>query len=146
MNDFAHPLHHAHAYRLRRVARLLRRQLDRSLEGFDAGLSSAQFFVMMRLHEADGRIQGELVDPDLDDRANITRLVDALVARNLVVRRRDIEDRRRQRVFLTDAGHALLDGLVPRVVALREQLFGRFAAEDLAALERVLDGLEADLR
>lgn len=144
MNPLDTPLDRAHAYRLTRLARLLRRSLERTLQPFE--LSAAQFFVLMRLAESDGRIQGELVDPDLDDRANITRLVDGLVARGLVQRRRDASDRRRQRVHLTAGGTALITQLRPEIHAVREKLFGPFPADELALLDSILDRLETSLR
>lgn len=145
MTSFKTSLTQAHAYRLTRLARLLRRHLERTLDTAELGLSVPHFFILMRLHEEDGRIQGDLVDPTMDDRANITRLVGGLVERGLVVRHRDEEDRRRQRVFLTAAGTELLEHLQPVVLAARKDLFGGLSPEDVAALERVLNHLEQEL-
>lgn len=132
----------AHAYRLTRLARLLRRHLEQFLDTTGLGLSVPQFFLLMRLEEQDGRIQGELADPTLDDRANITRLVGGLLDRGLVERHRDEEDRRKQRVYLTAAGRELLEDLRPVVLRARQELFGGLPPEDVSALERVLDHLE----
>lgn len=145
MIPFDSLLTQAHAYRLSRLARLLRRHLEGTLDTAELGLSVAQFFIMMRLGEHDGLIQGELVDPTLEDRSNITRLVGGLVERGLVERHRDPEDRRRQRVFLTPTGRELLEELQPVVMNARGQLFGGLPPEDITALERVLDHLEATL-
>jgi len=135
----------AHAYRLTRVSRLLRRSLISELSRLEIGLSPEQYFLVWRLHERDGRVQGELVDPLMDDRPNITRLLDGLAKKGLVERRRDPEDGRRWRVFLTAAGRALVERLLPEVVTLRHQLLGGISEADLAALERVMDHLESVL-
>jgi len=135
----------AHAYRITRMGRLLRRSLIAELGRMEAGLSPEQYFLIWRLHERDGRVQGELVDPLMDDRPNITRLLDALQKKGLVERRRDPEDGRRWRVFLTGEGKALMERLLPEVIALRYQLLGDVSEADLAALERVMTHLESRL-
>ncbi|MCB9762144.1 MAG: MarR family transcriptional regulator [Alphaproteobacteria bacterium] len=132
----------ATAYRLLRVARLLRHDLAGALARWDPDLTPEQYFVLFRLHERDGRAQRELVDPVLDDRANITRLVDKLQARGLVERRPDPDDGRRNQVWLTDAGRALFDTLLPRIPAERRRLFGDLAPGELDALHDLLDRLE----
>lgn len=135
----------AHAYRLTRLGRLLRRSLIATLKSWGVELSPEQYFLIWRLHERDGRVQGELVDPLMDDRPNITRLLDGLQKKGLVERRRDPEDARRWRVFLTPEGRALMDRLLPEVVTLRQTLLGDISPADLAALERVMDHLESVL-
>ncbi|MFT7518177.1 MAG: DNA-binding MarR family transcriptional regulator [Kiritimatiellia bacterium] len=135
-------LERAHAYRITRVARLLRRSLIAVLAGVDASLSPEQFLLIMRLAEQDGVVQGELVDPDLDDRANITRQIDALARRDLVQRLPDSKDRRKRRIYLTHSGRDLYVLLLPLVRSERDQLFGVVPAADLAAFERVLHHLE----
>jgi MarR family transcriptional regulator, transcriptional regulator for hemolysin len=143
MLDRTDSIDQAHAYRLHRTSRLLRRHLEATLAPL--GISGAQYGVLWRLHERDGRVQGELVDPVLDDRPNITRLVDGLVRRGLVERRRDDEDARRRRVHLTTAGRSFMKELMPTVLRLRTELFGGLDEDDLAAFERVLDHVEAQL-
>lgn len=133
------PIDRAVAYRIRRIARLLRVELAKALEPH--GLSQEQYFILYRLHECDGRSQRELADPTLDDRANITRIVAGLQKRGLVRRERDDEDRRVQRVFLTDQGRTAFSELRPLIASERTRLFADLA-DDLPALDRVLDHLE----
>ncbi|MFT5685343.1 MAG: DNA-binding MarR family transcriptional regulator [Myxococcota bacterium] len=132
-------LEDATAWRLQRLARRLRYSLASSLRAWDTGLSPEQFFILFRLFERDGRALRELTDPLLDDRANITRLVDALVRRGFVERRGDPEDGRVKRVFLTPAGTDFFQQLHPRIIEERGRLFDGVTPEQLDAFETMID-------
>jgi DNA-binding MarR family transcriptional regulator len=134
------PLDRAVAFRLHRIQRLLRANLLGLLRPFD--LTPEQYFALMRLGERDGRVQGELGDPTLDDRASVSRMVAAMEERDLVVRSRRADDHRAWVVHLTERGRALLDALAEPVDRARERLFGAVPPADLAALHRVLDRIE----
>jgi MarR family transcriptional regulator, organic hydroperoxide resistance regulator len=129
------------AYRITRAARLLRTDLARVLEPF--GVAPEHFYLLFRLHERDGRAQGELVDPVLDDRANISRLVAVLERRGLVVRRPDPTDARVRRVYLEPTGRDLMDQLLALALSERARLFGGLTVDQLAALDHALSLIEA---
>lgn len=129
------------AYRITRAARLLRTDLARFLEPF--GVRPEQFYLLFRLHERDGRTQGDLVDPVLDDKANISRLVGSLEAAGLVARRPSPADGRVRLVHLTLQGSALITRILARAPAERARLFGALSADELAALDHALRLIEA---
>jgi len=70
--------------------------------------------------------------------ASATRLVDGLVADNLVHRKEDPRDRRRVLVHLTRRGQALQRQLSAAIAAEHEEIF---AAVDEERLARLLDAL-----
>lgn len=133
----------ATAYRVLRLARRLRYSLACTLEGWGTGLSPEQYIILFRLSERDGRAQKDLVDPVLDDRPNITRMVQALEQRGFVERRDDPEDGRVRRVHLTDQGRAFFEALRPRIVEERRRIFDGVPPDRLAAFESVLETMEA---
>jgi DNA-binding MarR family transcriptional regulator len=72
----------------------------------------------------------------------MTRIVDALVAANLVTRETDPADRRMVRIAATEEGRAVLErGRRRRVAAIAERL-SRLAESERRALERGVDLLE----
>jgi DNA-binding MarR family transcriptional regulator len=72
----------------------------------------------------------------------MTRIVDALVAANLVTRETDPADRRMVRIAPTEEGRAVLEqGRRRRVAAIAERL-SRLAESERRALERGVDLLE----
>ena len=81
------------------------------------------------------------------DNAGITRLLDRLEAKALVVRRMSATDRRAIVIEPTAAGRALVPHLLPVVRGVTAQLLDGFAAEELpmlqALLRRLLDNVES---
>jgi DNA-binding MarR family transcriptional regulator len=72
----------------------------------------------------------------------MTRIVDALVAANLVTRETDPADRRMVRIAATEEGRAVLeDGRRRRVAAIADRL-STLAESERRALERGVDLLE----
>jgi DNA-binding MarR family transcriptional regulator len=70
-----------------------------------------------------------------------TRLLDRLVRLRLVARRRDRDDRRIVRSFITPAGLELLDTLTDPLARLQNDLFGHMTTERLQLLVALLDEL-----
>lgn len=141
------PLDVSPAYRIYRLGRLLRRHFLAIGEAAGIRLTQEQFFVLDKLYREDGRTQTELADVDLQDRANLTRMIRDLENRGLVARRPDPEDARRKRVHLTSKGRSTYERFF-REVALpaREALFGGLSDEDLRGARALFDHLEQALR
>jgi DNA-binding MarR family transcriptional regulator len=62
--------------------------------------------------------------------ASMTSLLDTLEGRGLVARRPDPDDRRKQLVSLTRAGRALVDKILPEVVALQTAIMAGLSESD----------------
>lgn len=132
-------------YRLWRAARAQRRHFLRLAERNGIDLTPEQWFVLNKLRQEDGRNPSALADDIFADRPNITRLVRGLERKGLVARRPDPEDGRRQRIHLTLDGAALHDRFAAIVPQTRAALFAGIGPVELAALERGLARLEANL-
>lgn len=132
-------------YRLWRAARAQRRHFLRLAERNGIDLTPEKWFVLNKLRQRDGRNPSELADDIFADRPNITRLVRGLERKGLVARRADPDDGRRQRIHITVEGVALHDRFAAIVPQTRDAVFAGIDDEQLAALERGLSQLEANL-
>ncbi len=65
------------------------------------------------------------------DKASIVALLDRLERAGLIERRRSTRDRRRQGIFLTDAGSSELETLMQQVRQLERQMASRFSKTEL---------------
>jgi DNA-binding MarR family transcriptional regulator len=65
------------------------------------------------------------------DKASIVALLDRLERAGLIERRRSTRDRRRQGIFLTEAGSAELETLTVQVRQLERQMASRFSKAEL---------------
>ncbi len=139
-------LEHAPAFRLHRTNRLLRTHLARFLDGVAPGLTPEQWFVLARLAHRSPVRQVELAEPALGDPPNVTRLVDALVARGYVARRADPSDRRSWLLSPTRSGRALAARILRRAVTDRAAVFAGFDEDELDTLVELLERIDANVR
>ena len=138
-------LDNATAYKITRLARLLRLHLRRYLLEHGVDISPEQWPILFRLYEQPGQSQNELAAKDLNDHPNITRMVGQLEKRGLVMRDADPEDRRRQLVSLTHKGYALMDQLLPTVADERKLVFAGIVQEEIDELVRIMEKIERNL-
>jgi DNA-binding MarR family transcriptional regulator len=124
---------------LQRTASLLLQALGRELK--DQDLSPAQYNTLRILRGAEpealtcGEIGDRLVSPGPD----VTRLLDRLETRGLVLRVRDEEDRRVVRARITEQGLALLARLDGPVEEALRRILGHLGAERLQTLIGLLE-------
>ncbi len=128
-----------------RVARELNSALDRQLAGFDL---TAQQAVLL-LAAARQRVSpSQLKDRLGTDTAGMTRLLDRLEAKGLLVRGRHPDDRRAIIIEPTEAGRALVPRLAPIFRRVNGQLLAGLGEDDIrqltTTLQRMLDNLRGN--
>ncbi len=133
------------AARIHRVGRLLRRRVALALEAAGADVSPEQWGLLLKLLAGGGAAPSDLADRVLGDRPNITRMVDGLLRKGLAAREEDVRDRRRRRVFLTDAGRELVERVWPVVEVGKRRVFGGLTQEEVGVLLRALEKIEKRL-
>ncbi len=133
-------------YVLSDVARLMRTVFDRRVR--DIGLTRAQWLVLTRLYRRPGASQTELAVMLEIDRASAGRMLDRMEKNGWVERHADSEDRRINRLYLTDdarrahkamwaiAEATVDDALAPLSEREREQ-FTRLAARVKGQLQNL---------
>ncbi len=82
-----------------------------SEQGLD--LSKEQWSVLKRLKVEDGQSQNDLAFITHRDKTSMTRLVNTMESKDLVIRRNDEKDRRINRIFLTDHGKEVIEKVIP---------------------------------
>ncbi|MFZ0041244.1 MAG: MarR family winged helix-turn-helix transcriptional regulator [Solirubrobacteraceae bacterium] len=119
------------------LARLSKQVMRRSSPeklGIDLRLLMALSF----LGDHDGAPQQELVDALCMDAKNVVLVLNDLEDLGYLVRRRDSEDRRRHRVFITDAGHEALDQALRAQESIENEVLQALDADERATLWRLL--------
>ncbi|WZO97660.1 MarR family transcriptional regulator [Isosphaeraceae bacterium EP7] len=106
------------------------------------GLTPAQFDVLATLWHGEGITQQELAQRLLVTKGNVVGLIDRMTASAWVERRPDPEDRRANRLYLTDAGRTILAQAGPSQVGLVEQVFGTLNEAELGQFHAMLERLE----
>jgi MarR family transcriptional regulator, organic hydroperoxide resistance regulator len=109
------------------------------------GITIAQSFILFALLEEDGLNVKTLAERLILESSAITGLLDRLEKESLVVRQVDRDDRRAFRIFLTPAGRALTEKVLPIALEFNEALKSRFderEQETFRKLIHVVDDLE----
>ena len=121
---------------LGRAAMLKDRIIDRHMEPY--GITAAQFKVLIIMAQFEVDTPAELCRHLSLDSGAMTRMLDRLEQKKLLVRQRSEADRRQVRLVLTEDGQALAD-LLPQVGAdAMNQLAGDISPEELKILEQIL--------
>ncbi len=142
---FYYDMDNAVGYAIGHTATRLKIGLRRMFLAAGHDITPEQWVVLYRLHETQGLTQCGLGERTVKDRTTITRILDRMEAKNLLVRRRDRQDRRSQRIFLTPEGKMLVTKLVPLVRDYAAEAFADVPADDRDTLRRILANIEARL-
>jgi DNA-binding MarR family transcriptional regulator len=112
---------------------------DRSHDAFEGtGLNAFHFAVLALLEEDPRETQAVIADALGYDRSHLVRLLDELEERELVVRKRDPDDRRRHVVKLTPDGRKALARLRAIVRGLEDDFLAPLDADQRQALHALL--------
>lgn len=121
------------------ATRLLSEQLDRELRR-QAGLSHADYEVLVRLSEAEDRRMrmSDLADRSQSSRSRLSHAVGRLEEAGWVRRESCATDRRGAFAVLTEQGFVALKAAAPgHVEGVRTHLFDQLAPEDVLELGRI---------
>jgi len=132
----------APAWLIQRASRTLRVLFLRLMEQRSAGVTPEMWLVLSRLYARDGQYQTQIADSTFRDRPNTSRILAGLEERGLVRRQRDGEDRRRVRIYLTEAGESIVRDMAPMAARTRDGLYDGLDDEDLKLLRKVLRRIE----
>jgi DNA-binding MarR family transcriptional regulator len=133
------------AYHIRRLARLLRIELNQVLAESPGNLTAEQWIILLQLHNKGELNQNELTDAVLQDRANIARHLNNLETKGYIHRTQDEQDARCNLVSLTYAGTGLIEYLVPIISELRIRRYQGLAQDDLEQLMKFLKIIEKNV-
>ncbi|WP_299260295.1 MarR family winged helix-turn-helix transcriptional regulator [uncultured Aquimarina sp.] len=104
-------------------------------------LSKEQWSVLKRLKVKDGQPQNDLAFITHRDKTSMTRLVNTMESKNLVVRKSDENDRRVNRIFLTDYGKEVIEKVTPimydLIPAVQESLSNEEIENLISTLKKV---------
>ena len=109
----------------------------------DAGFEVYDYSVLAILGEGARATQSTIADALSLDPSRLVALLDSLEQRELIVRQRDPQDRRRHVVSITAAGGVELRRLRAMVHALEEDFFAPLGAADRVVLHELLTRLAA---
>ena len=131
-------------YRIRLVQIAAYKDFETVTKGFG---QAPRYFGLLSLIEANpGLPQGKLAEAIHLVRSSLVPIIDKLEIEGIVERRSSKGDRRLKAVWLTAKGKKVLARLRPHVAAHEQRLTARMSKEDKAALLRLLQQVDVNLR
>lgn len=140
------PLDSSPGYIIHRADMQMKAGLSRVFQANGFDITPEQWGVLSRLWQSEGIHQSELAARTAKDRHNITRILSLLEKNGYVHRVPDIEDKRRQRVYLTPDGHTLQNKLTPLVIGFLQTCFEGLSQKDVHAFRRILNRIANNLK
>ena len=124
------------------LARRWRAAIDASLA--ELGLTDATLGPLAQIARCgDGVSQKDLAAAVGVGGSTLVRLLDILVAKDLVVRRQDRADRRANLLYLTPAGHAVLRRIETIIASVEDDILADMDEDALESLTRALEKIDA---
>jgi DNA-binding MarR family transcriptional regulator len=118
------------------LASRLQLQVDRALAA--EGVTAPQWTVLWILNAGLAATPSDISDYLSMNTGAVTRLLDRMVDKNLIVRKADEKDRRRILLQITPEAKALYPRLPPLVAEVVKQFFHDIPAEDLTIFKQIL--------
>ncbi len=107
------------------------------------GLTIPEWRLIAVLAERGGSTQFDLGAVTRMDKVTVSRAAIALVARGLMSRSPNPQDKRSHLLSLTAEGLALYDQVAPKALALEDAILAEFSADEVVTLIAMLQRLEA---
>ncbi len=121
-----------------KISMLINRYLYNCFREANLGITVEQWTVLACLWKKDKVTQQALSDITLRDKPSMTRLIDNLERRNLVVRVSDTKDRRVNLIYLTQKGMDLEKQTTQIVQDVVERILSKISDDEIEACRNVL--------
>lgn len=137
MKDFYYNPHDSLGFLANAASRLLNKHLTREFEAIGLNVTAEQWNVLVQLWIFDGRNQLEIAEALMLEKSSVSRLVDGLEKKHLVVRQKGA-DARNNYICLTEYGRMMRDQSVEIGRALLDSVQAGIDEKELAVARRVL--------
>jgi DNA-binding MarR family transcriptional regulator len=130
---------------INRLSSLSRRELTQQFEKAGHKISPEEWALLLVLWGKGSQSPSALSDATIKDRTTVTRLIDGMVRKGLVVRSENVDDRRRSDIALTPYGSGLQSELVPFAMKIIARATSGVPPEDLETTLRTLKAFNRNL-
>lgn len=136
--------HHSLGRHIYMTSQVLKNRLERVLSPFD--LTGAQFYLLKNTDTNIGHSQNELCRLIDKSPANLTRILDRLEKKELIIRKDNPEDRRSSLVFQTEQGKDLVNQVSTLFQKLSDSVEEGISSEDRIIFQKVLNQIDLNLK
>lgn len=130
---------------MERVMRKAREITKQQFAAYGNPVTVDQWILLKKIAEREGVSQKEVSDKTFKEPAAVTRTLDILDKKGFVSRQNAQGDRRKYHLYLTEAGRAVYNQLLPTVIAIRQAGIDDLSEDERASLKTVLKKMYSNL-
>jgi DNA-binding MarR family transcriptional regulator len=127
------------AYLVGRTSRAIIKRLTKKFADAGFDVSYEQWSILVHLYRKDGQTQQELSTVSVKDKAAITRLLNVLEKKNIVLRVPDRSDKRSNLVYLTHKAKSFRDDLIAMVMEMLLEAEQGISRDEMAQCKSTLN-------
>lgn len=135
-----------YSFLLDRTARRVKQYAQQQFNALKFPVTVDQWLIMKNLFERGGMKQNELAELVFKDNPTVTRIIDLLCEKKLVVRNPNLADRRSFQIELTKEGKKKVEQLKPKIAHIRLQAWEGLSEKDFQNFKRVLNTIYKNLQ
>lgn len=125
-----------------RTSQILKTALFREFKEHGHNITPEQWSVLAKLFYEDGISQKQIGDCLFKDKPTITRILDLMEKKNLIIRISDDKDRRKFKIYLTADGKNVVTALLPVAESFLKRLSNGISEQEIELFTGVLEKLE----
>lgn len=137
--------YNTYSFLLDKTSRRIKQYAQKKFKELGFGVTVDQWIILKNLYEMDGVHQYELAEKTFKDTPTLTRIIDLLCEKGLARREMDSNDRRKYKVFLSDAGKVKVEEMLPMVSTIRKKGWEGLKVEDFENFKRILNKIHENL-
>jgi DNA-binding MarR family transcriptional regulator len=130
---------------LESTAKKIKLELQRKFNDIGVDITVDQWVILLELHLHGMQNQVELCERCAKDAPTITRIIELLLKKELIIRESCKEDRRKFNISLSKKGKALIQKLLPTVIEFRKQGWHNLTEKDIAHIVRITQKIQNNL-
>ena len=130
---------------LESTAKKIKLELQRKFNEHEVEITVDQWVVLFALHQHGTQNQVSLCEHWAKDAPTITRIIELLVKKELIVREACTNDRRKYNISLSKKGKILIQKLLPIVIEFRVQGWHNLNEKDIMHIERITKKIQDNL-
>lgn len=124
------------------VGSLVRGLSSQTFSEKNFGITPEQYLILLLIIENEGVYQRQICEITLKDRANIARIVDILLQKDLIKKVSDSNGRRIYKITATEKGKELIKEIDPCDMKLREFITRGISEEELQITRKTLNKIK----
>ena len=127
------------------VGNLIRSLSSQTFSEKNFGITPEQYLILLLIIENEGVYQRQICEMTLKDRANVARIVEILLQKELIKKNIDSNGRRIYKIIATPKGKDLIEKIAPCDASLRKFITREISEEELNITKHTLEKIRANI-